>query len=411
MPIVPVTRRQVLANGAAFTSWAYATKFASAANAPDPRFVFINLRGGMDGLSLLAPVGDPAYGRIREGLAIPTSGQNKGVQLDDTFVLNPNMPNLAKLWMNKQAILFHAVASPYRDRSHFDGQDVLESGYPSVGAGNTGWLNRLIGELPIGESVPAPKGLVVGATTPLVMTGPNTVINWINAGFREAEPGLIQHLLDLYNHTDPGLAKAFNEGLTLRGIAGGEASFQDDIKGSMGAPANNAARRFKYLGVAAGKLLAKDDGPRIANLNLPGWDTHQREGPIKGRFGKLLNALDAAIGGMHDELGDAWQQTVVIIGTEFGRTVKMNGTRGTDHGIATTAIAIGGALNGGRVIADWPGLDEAALYEGRDLKPTMDIRAVLKGLVRDHLGVSDRVLAEAVFPSSQDVKALDGLLG
>jgi uncharacterized protein (DUF1501 family) len=199
------------------------------------------------------------------------------------------------------------------------------------------------------------------------------------------------------------------EGLRLAELTGSEADMAAALAAGTDAKTKGAAREFSQLASAAGKLLASPGGPRIATLSYPGWDTHLGEGPLKGRLALLLAALDAAIGGLRRELGPAWKDTVIVVATEFGRTVAMNGTFGTDHGTATIAILAGGAVKGGRIIADWPGLSQAALHNGRDLKPTIDLRAVLKGLLKDHLGVSERVLAETVFPGSEGVRPLGGL--
>jgi uncharacterized protein (DUF1501 family) len=174
-------------------------------------------------------------------------------------------------------------------------------------------------------------------------------------------------------------------------------------------PAQIRAYFAEVAGTAA-KFLAQPDGPRVGALALDGWDTHYNEGIAQGRLSQLLGALDDALGAIQTNMGPAWHDTVVVLVTEFGRTAHINGTDGTDHGTATVAFLAGGALKGGRVIADWPGLKEADLYEKRDLKPTTDLRAVLKGLLKDHLRADDRVLAENVFPGSADVKPMTGLL-
>ena len=410
MSLDNVTRRQLLLGGAALASWSYSPFEASAAGSRKRRFLFVNLRGGMDGLSLLAPVGDPAYEAVRKGLIVPSSGSKAGVRLDDLFVLNPNLQFLAKLWRDGDALLFHAAATPYRERSHFDGQDVLESGQPKAGFNQTGWLNRLLSHIPKGERVTPPQGLALGVDIPLVLRGPNEVINWMPPGFSEARPALTEKLLDLYNHTDAELARTLTDGLQLRSMTGAEKEMGDAISGSMGGRFKGAKKKFRYMGVAAGKLLARPDGPSVAAMNLTGWDTHQAEGPVDGRMARLLQALDSAIEGLHGELADVWNDVVIIIATEFGRTVKMNGSKGTDHGTATTAIAIGGALKGGRVLADWPGLAQNALYEGRDLMPTTDLRAVLKGFLHEHLSIEERVLSQTIFPESGKVKPLRGLI-
>jgi uncharacterized protein (DUF1501 family) len=200
------------------------------------------------------------------------------------------------------------------------------------------------------------------------------------------------------------------EGLRLAELTGSEADMAAALAAGADGEAKGAAREFSHLASAAGKLLASPGGPRIATLSYPGWDTHLREGPVKGRLALLLAALDAAIGGLHRELGPAWKDTVIVLATEFGRTVAMNGTFGTDHGTATIAILAGGGVKGGRVIADWPGLSPAALHNGRDLRPTLDLRSVLKGVLKDHLGVGERALAETVFPASEGVSPLAGLV-
>jgi uncharacterized protein (DUF1501 family) len=174
-----------------------------------------------------------------------------------------------------------------------------------------------------------------------------------------------------------------------------------------------AAQVRAYFAEAAGaaaKFLAQPDGPRIGALSFDGWDTHADEGAASGRLASLLGALDGAIAAVERGMGDAWNETVVAVVTEFGRTARINGTEGTDHGTATVALLAGGALKGGRVIADWPGVSEPALYEKRDLKPTTDLRAVLKGLLKDHVRVDEKALATAVFPGSAGVKPTAGLV-
>jgi uncharacterized protein (DUF1501 family) len=173
------------------------------------------------------------------------------------------------------------------------------------------------------------------------------------------------------------------------------------------------ARVRKYFadaGGAAAKYLAQPDGPRVGALGFVGWDTHINEGAVGGALASLLGALDEAIAAIEKGMGDAWRETVVAVVTEFGRTARINGTDGTDHGTATVAVLAGGALKGGRVIADWPGLKRADLYEGRDLKPTIDLRAVFKGMLKDHLRLDDRALAAKVFPGSGDLQPMPGLL-
>jgi uncharacterized protein (DUF1501 family) len=402
-------RRDVLRGMALFSGWAFAPRLVSAAGGRDPRFLFVILRGALDGLAAVAPVGDPDYETARGGLIIPAHGPEAGLPIGNFFALNPNMPALHSLIVRGDAAIVHATATPYRKRSHFDGQDVLESGQPGPDRLETGWLNRLIGTLQPGDPVRAGSALALSEAVPLVMRGPQKVVTWTPAGFPDASSDTRLRLLDLYNHTDTRLARLLEDALALEGIAGAESDMAA-VMAEIGADLSGMSKRFTEVAAAAGKLLAQDDGPRIAALSYPGWDTHRGQGPIKGRLANLLGALDSAIEALHGELEPVWKDTVIVIATEFGRAVAMNGTAGTDHGTGTIAILLGGAVNGGRVVADWPGLSQGSLLAGRDLMPTTDLRAVFKGVAKDHLGVGDRELAEIVFPDSARLPPLSGLI-
>jgi uncharacterized protein (DUF1501 family) len=410
MASLMLDRRDVLRGMALFSGWAFAPRLASAAGGRDPRFLFVILRGALDGLAAVAPVGDPDYEAARGGLVIPVHGAEAGFAIGDFFALNPNMPVLHRLLTGGDAAIVHATATPYRDRSHFDGQDVLESGQPGPGRLETGWLNRLIGTLQPGDPVRAASALALSEAVPLVMRGPQKVVTWTPAGFPDASSDTRLRLLDLYNHTDPRLARLLEDALALDGIAGAESDMDVVMAGLGQADLSGLSKRFSELAAAAGRLLAQADGPRIAALSYPGWDTHRGQGLITGRLANLLAALDSAIEALHRELEPVWRDTVVVIATEFGRAVAMNGTNGTDHGTGTVAILLGGAVKGGRVVADWPGLSEASLFKGRDLMPTTDLRAVLKGVAMDHLGVGNRELAEIVFPDSAKLRPLPDLI-
>jgi uncharacterized protein (DUF1501 family) len=402
-------RRDVLRGMALFSGWAFAPRLVSAAGGRDPRFLFVILRGALDGLAAVAPVGDPDYETARGGLIIPAHGPEAGLPIGNFFALNPNMPALHSLIVRGDAAIVHATATPYRKRSHFDGQDVLESGQPGPDRLETGWLNRLIGTLQPGDPVRAGSALALSEAVPLVMRGPQKVVTWTPAGFPDASSDTRLRLLDLYNHTDTRLARLLEDALALEGIAGAQSDMAA-VMAEIGADLSGISKRFTEIAAAAGKLLAQDDGPRIAALSYPGWDTHRGQGPIKGRLANLLGALDSAIEALHGELEPVWKDTVIVIATEFGRAVAMNGTAGTDHGTGTIAILLGGAVNGGRVVADWPGLSQGSLLAGRDLMPTTDLRAVFKGVAKDHLGVGDRELAEIVFPDSARLPPLSGLI-
>jgi uncharacterized protein (DUF1501 family) len=251
------------------------------------------------------------------------------------------------------------------------------------------------------------KAFAVGPVTPLVVRGPAPILSWSPQRIQPAGADTVQRLLDLYRHTDVKLASAIDESIKLAAI---EHSGDKAQKPGSPRPAQVRGYFAEAAGTAA-KFVAQPDGPRVGALALDGWDTHNNEGIAQGRLSQLLGSLDGALAAIETNMGPAWRETVVILVTEFGRTARINGTDGTDHGTATVALLAGGALKGGRVIADWPGLKTANLYENRDLKPTTDLRAVLKGVLKDHLRADERVLADNVFPGSAAVKPMAGLVG
>jgi uncharacterized protein (DUF1501 family) len=407
------TRRELLLGSGALFAWAYVPKLARA-EGRDPRVLVIVLRGALDGLGAVAPVGDPDWVKLRGDKALVLDGKTPALPLDSFFALNPAMPNLHRLFVAQQALIVHATATPYRERSHFDGQDVLESGLVRPGRADSGWLNRALARLETDGRV-NPQGsraFAVGPVTPLVVRGTAPVMSWAPQQLLPANDDTQMRLLDLYRHTDVKLARALEARRDMVALARGAGS--DALKPREGPSAAVGMERvreyFADAAGAAGKFLASPDGPRVGALGFVGWDTHINEGAAGGQLAGLLGALDGAIAAMEKAMGDAWRETVVAVATEFGRTARINGTDGTDHGTATVALLVGGALKGGRVIADWPGLKEADLHDGRDLKPTTDLRAVLKGVLKDHLRLDDTALANKVFPDSADVAAMPGLL-
>jgi uncharacterized protein (DUF1501 family) len=394
------SRRALLLGGASFAAWAYLPKFARAADGRDPRLIVVILRGALDGLATVAPVGDPDYAGLHGAIALTPDGPHAAVMLDSLFALHPSMPEFARMYRDKHAAVIHAVATPYRDRSHFDGQDVLESGFAGPGRVQSGWLNRALEVLPRGE--PVMSALAVGPTTPLVLRGAAPTVGWSPVALPQADDDTAMRLVELYRHRDAALASALSQGLQLDKVAQG-----DEMKPKPGA---NGPAAMRQVARGAAKLMSADDGPRIAALAFDGWDTHANEGGPVGRLAQLLSGLDGALAEFESGLGERWRDTVVVVATEFGRTARINGTEGTDHGTGTIALLAGGAVKGGRVISDWPSLKPAALYEGRDLKPTADLRAVIKGVLTDHLGIGERVLAETVFPDSAAAKPMRGLV-
>ena len=413
MTLHATTRRELLGGAGVLFAWPFLPKLARA-EGRDPRMLTIILRGALDGLAAVAPVGDPDWVKLRGDKALVLDGKTPALPLDTFFALNPAMPNFLRMYKRGHATVVHAAATSYRERSHFDGQDVLESGLPNPGRADTGWLNRALGGLEAEARVRREgRAFAVGPVTPLVVRGPTPVMSWTPTRIQPASEDTMARLLGLYHHTDLELARALEGRRDLAALArSGDATVMAPTDGQP-IPQGFAAQVQAFFADAAGtaaKFLARPDGPRIGALAFNGWDTHIDEGADSGRLATLLGALDGALAAVEKNMGDVWGETVVTVVTEFGRTARINGTNGTDHGTGTVALLAGGALKGGRVIADWPGVKPANLYEGRDLAATTDLRAVLKGLLKDHLRVTDQALAANVFPGSADVKAMSGLV-
>lgn len=406
---VRLSRRHILQGGAAASLALWGSIPRAVAANRDPRLLTIILRGGLDGLSMIAPVGDPDYARIRGKLALLKDGPAPGLPLDGLFVLNPAMPYLHGLYQKGEALGLHAVASPYRGRSHFDGQDVLESGLGGVGRSDDGWLNRAIAGLAVAGKAD-PRGLAMDAVVPLVMRGKADVLSWIPKAYGiQLRDSTIARLMDLYGQSDPKLAKAFAEGLAIDKVGMVQPAAMP-AKAVAKPSGPRPFRDFIETAETAARFLSADDGPRIGALSYNGWDTHANEGVVQGQLANRLAGLDAAIKAFAEGMGPAWKNTAVMVITEFGRTAYTNGTDGTDHGTGMAALLLGGAVKGGRVIAKWPGLADRDLYETRDLAPTTDLRAAFKGVLRDHLGIPAGALATSVFPDSRSVVPLDGLI-
>ncbi len=397
-------RRRFLQLGLMAGGGVLSARYAFAAPAvTDSRFVFIILRGALDGLSAVPPYGDPDYARLREQLAIGVPGTADGaLTLDGHFGLNPGLPFVHEAYGAGEALILHAVASPYRERSHFDGQDVLESGVPRPHASQTGWLNRAVAALPASNVHGAQAGVALGQNVPLVLRGPAPIASWSPTKLPAIDDDTLQRIVDRYA-SDPVLSQRLGDALSTDRIAA-ESADQSMQGAPMNttdamAPAPGAGRYLETVRTAAG-FLKRDDGPAVAVFDTTGWDTHFNEGGGQGQLRQRLGALDAALRTLKDSLGSTWSRTTVLIAPEFGRTAAANGTRGTDHGTAAAAILLGGAVQGGRVLCSWPGLSARALYQGRDLAATMDLRSVIKSVLRDHLQISPRKLDTEVFPDA-----------
>ena len=367
---------------------------ALAVTSRQQRFVVIILRGALDGMSAVQPYGDADFAALRGPLALPPPGSAGGVlDLGGFYGLHPSLVNLHAMYGAGEALPVHAVAGHSRSRSHFEAQDYLESGMDQRLM--SGWLNRAVATMPAapGHEI----ALSVGLSAPLLLRGPAPVEAWAPDHFAQPEADLYARLVSISQH-DPVIGPALSEGIRERGLSATAMGSGDaDPKHDHG---------FQALSAAAGRLLAAPAGPRVAVLEIGGWDTHAGQ---LHRLSVQLKELDDGLGALRAALGDAWRHTMIVAVTEFGRTARVNGTQGTDHGTGGAAFVLGGAVNGGRVLADWPGLGAGKLFENRDLAPTLDLRAVLKGALKDHLGLSPHAL-DQVFPGSGDVSPAAGLV-
>jgi uncharacterized protein (DUF1501 family) len=390
---LPLTRRSALLGlTAAFTLGGTSLALASAAT--DRRFVVVILRGALDGMAAVVPYGDRDLATWRADIVPPQPGQPNGLlDLGGFFGLHPALAGLHTMYQANELLPVHAVAGPYRSRSHFEAQDYMEFG--SDHRMTSGWLNRVAGVLPA-RAAGMDTAMAVGTALPLLLRGPAQVGSWMPKSFGQPEPDLYARIAALNSH-DPVTGPAIADGLKDRGFTSAT------LAGAEEAGGKNA---FPALCEAAGKLLAAADGPRLAALEIGGWDTHTAQ---PGRLDGPLRQLDSGLARLKEGLGDGWGKTAVLVMTEFGRTVRSNGTRGTDHGTGTVAFVLGGAVAGGRVQADWPGLAQAKLFENRDLQPTADLRSVAKGILARHFGLDANALAR-VFPDSGAATAMSGLL-
>jgi uncharacterized protein (DUF1501 family) len=384
-------RRHFLSGAAALLA---APRVAFAGAGGERRFVFIIQRGAADGLNTVIPYAEPAYAGLRGALAIDPQA---ALKLDAMFALHPALPGIGELYRARQASFFHAVASPYRDRSHFDGQNVLETGGAAPFALKDGWLNRLAGMLPHGAHG-AHEAIAFAPTVPMALRGSVEVASYAPSALAQPNEDLLLRAGQLYAQ-DAQLHALWSAALDARRMADGA--------GAGAAKRQNPAE----LGRMAAGFLARPDGPRIAMIETNGWDTHSGQ---NNRLAAQLGNLDQLVGGLREGLGaglgDPWRQTAILVATEFGRTVAVNGTGGTDHGTGAAAMLIGGAVEGGRVVADWPGLAPASLLDGRDLQPTLALDALISQTCAELFGQDPERMARALFPNGARAKPLPRLL-
>jgi uncharacterized protein (DUF1501 family) len=401
-----LTRRGMMGLTAGLFSWGFMPKLAKAASA-DPRLLVVILRGGMDGLSAVAPYGEGSTYTLARGTDALYLPPKKLIKLADAkmprfFGLHPQFENFGEWYADGDAAVVHACCVPVRIRSHFEGQDNLENGFGGPPTGTSdGWLNRLLGKLDRGHPVKERGAIQIGEA-PLILRGGEPVLGWSASTIRHVEDPALFFIRQMYKSQDERFASMLEQGLQGQALA----------EGGVRDPSEDTDLRVGFAG--AGRLLASDRGPRIAALSISGYDTHTSQGALDGAIADLFAELDDGLGFFRRNIGAAWGQTVVMIVTEFGRRVQVNGNDGSDHGTGTVALLAGGAVKGRQVIADWPGLAPGELLDGRDLRATIDLRSVFKGVLRDHFSLSETLLAE-VFPpkdftDAANSKALDGLI-
>lgn len=376
-----LSRRDFLkASGATATLALWPGLQALATGSADSRLIVVLLRGGLDALHALPPIGDPNYARLRGALAV-----DDALPLDAGFGLHPSLAFAHELYSRRQFMPIVAIAPPYQGRSHFEAQDCVESGGAATAHPSTGWLNRCV------ASLAGSRALAIAPVTPLSVRGPGRADTWSPPLNEQLNPILLQRLQPLYA-ADPHLAAAF-----------AEASLRHDAESA--AP---GALRLPQAMQAAARFMADPNGPRVAFVEDSGWDTHSGQAYLLAR---KLTELDAGLRAFHEGIGGLWSRTVVAVVTEFGRTAAGNGTGGTDHGTGGVAFLAGGAVKGGRIGGDWPGLAPAALFEGRDLRATSDLRSLFKGVLVDHLQVAAGAVDTRVFPDSVAARPMRGLIG
>jgi uncharacterized protein (DUF1501 family) len=384
-----LNRRAVLAGSLLAASGIALPRMAFAQGTGTRNLLFVLLRGATDGMAMLAPVGDPGFAALR-GATLPD--YEGAVRLDGFFAIHPAFAEVGKLAAEGEALFVHAAATAYRERSHFDGQNLLETGGTAPYATRDGWLNRLAGLMNEQTSgAPPVRALAIATSVPLALRGEAPVSNYAPSALPDASEDLIARVSQLYG-TDEELGSLWARALETRAMAA------DDGLTNL--------RNASAAGDLAASLMRGSEGARIAMIELGGWDTHANQ---RGAFARQARGLDALIAAYRTAMGDAWKDTLVLVATEFGRTARMNGTGGTDHGTAGAALVMGGGVKGGRVVADWPGLGEQQLFERRDLAPTTALEGVLAGAVAEHLRLDPAAAMARLFPG-RGITPLTGLI-
>ena len=371
-------RRSLLAGSLALGAAGIALpRMAFAQAAGSRKLLFVLQRGAADGMAMAAPLGDPGYDALRGVARADYEGARK---LDDIFTLHPSFEAVGSAFAGGEALIVHATATSYRERSHFDGQNLLETGSDAPSSTSDGWLNRLTAMLAETQGAAPPRALAIAPTLPLAMRGPAPASSYAPSALPQASDAFMERVGLLYQD-DAQLAGLWGQALETQEMAAGDTM--------------RNLRDARAAGELAASLMRDEGGAGIAMMELGGWDTHANQ---RGAFARTARALDALLGAYREGMGDAWADTMVVVATEFGRTARYNGTGGSDHGTASAALVMGGNVRGGRVIADWPGLASSDLYEGRDLKPTIALENVLAGSVAEHLRLDPEQALARLFP-------------
>jgi uncharacterized protein (DUF1501 family) len=411
---LPLSRRRFLVGSGALAVSAALPNVLFAHTGGSARLVVVILRGAVDGLAAVPPYADPNYSVLHRELAIAAPGAADGaLALDNTFGLHPSLAFLHERYLAGELVVFNAVASPYRDRSHFDGQNVLENGLTKPIGTADGWLNRALAALPRADGGRgAERAVAISQNVPLILRGDAPVLSKSPRATPDIDEDLLARLADLYSKDDWFSARLSEAVQTEKLSEGGSPATQATMPATQATMAPQPAAPDRVSGVSrmAATLMRSEGGPEVAVIEASGWDTHANQGGAKGALAQRLTGLDKALRALADGLGSLWPQTAVLIVTEFGRTAAMNGTRGTDHGTGGCAFLVGGAVRGGRVLADWPGLARSALLDGRDLRPTLDLRSVFKAVLNEHMHVDAHALATRIFPDSNGARPLQGLI-
>jgi uncharacterized protein (DUF1501 family) len=386
-----------------------------------PRLVVVMLRGAVDGLNVVVPYGEDNYYRLRGSIAIPRPGVDGGaLDLDSHFGLHPALEPLLPLWQSRKLAFVQAAGSPDSTRSHFDAQDYMESGTPGDKNTADGWMNRLLAQLALApQTMDANLDAVsLGPVLPRIFSGPQVVAN-VPLGRDAARPTAMDNAQvnaaydRMYASADAGaLGQAYREGRASRSRILSDLTADPDTKETM--QADNGApppQGFSLDASQLATLMRRNPGLRLAFMQLGGWDTHVNQGGATGQLANHLRPLAEGLSTLATQLGSDFDNTVVVVMSEFGRTARQNGTNGTDHGHGNAMWVLGGPVHGGTVYGDWPGVDDASLHEGRDLAVTTDFRSVLARACAGHLRLRDAQLA-AVFPKAPTTghKAVSQLL-